>query len=60
MNKYKRALTALARVAFIHADEAEQGDKIVRQALYRHLCVVGIAKYENGKFVYEDKGEVDK
>ena len=28
MNKYKRALTALARVAFIHADEAEQGDKI--------------------------------
>ena len=38
MNKYKRALTALARVAFIHADETEQGDEIVRQALYRHLC----------------------
>ena len=49
MNKYKRALTALARVAFIHADETEQGDKIVRQALYRHLCAVGIAKYENEK-----------
>lgn len=60
MNKYKRALTALAQVAFIHADETEQGDKIVRQALYRHLYAVGIAKYENGKFVYEDKGEVEE
>lgn len=60
MNKYKRALTALARVAFIHADETEQGDKIVRQALYRHLYAVGITKYENGKFVYEDKGEMDE
>lgn len=48
MNKYKRALTALTHVAFIRADETEQGDKLVRQALYRHLCVVGIAKYENG------------
>ena len=57
MNKYKRALSALARVAFIHADETEQGDKIVRQALYRHLYAVGIVKYENGMFVYEDKGE---
>ena len=60
MNKYKRALTALARVTFIHADETEQGDKVVRQALYRHLCAVGIAKYKDGEFVYEDKGEVEE
>ena len=60
MNKYKRALTALARVTFIYADETERGDEVVRQALYRHLCAVGIAKYENGKFVYKDKGEVEE
>lgn len=60
MNKYKRALTTLARVTFIHADDTEQDDKLVRQALRRHLCAVGIAKYENGKFVYEDKGEVEE
>ena len=30
MNKYKRALTALARVTFIHADDTKQDDKLVR------------------------------
>ena len=57
MNKYKRALIALARVAFVHADETEEGDKLVRQALYRHLCAVGIAQYNDGKFVYDCKEE---
>lgn len=57
MNKYKRALIALANVAFVHADETETGDKLVRQALYRHLCAVKIAKYKDGKFVYDCKKE---
>ena len=57
MTKYKRALIALARVAFIHADETEEGDKLVRQALYRHLWAVGIIKYKDGNFVYDYKEE---
>ena len=57
MNKYKRALIALARVAFIHADETEEGDKLVRQALYMHLWAVGIIKYKDGNFVYDYKEE---
>lgn len=55
MNKYKRALITLARVAFMYADETEEGDKLVRQTLYRHLCAVGIAKYKDGNFVYDRK-----
>ena len=55
MNKYKRALMALARVAFIYADETPEGNALVRQTLYRNLCAVGIAKYKDGKFIYEQK-----
>lgn len=55
MNKYKRALVALANVAFVHADETEDGDKLVRQALYRHLYAVGIVKYKDGNFIYDCK-----
>lgn len=57
MNKYKRALIALARVAFIHADETHEGNALVRQSLYRHLCAVGIVKYKDGKFIYEQKSD---
>lgn len=57
MNKYKRTLIALANVAFVHADETETGDKLVRQALYRHLYAVGIVKYRDGNFVYEYEEE---
>lgn len=54
MNKYKRALIALANVAF-ETDDTPYGDCLVRQTLYRHLYKLGVIQYKDGEFIYKKK-----
>ena len=54
MNKYKRALIALANVAF-EADDTPYGGCLVRQTLYRHLYKLGVIQYKDGEFIYKKK-----
>lgn len=54
MNKYKRALIALANVAF-ETDDTPYGDFLVRQVLYRHLYKLGVIQYKDGEFIYKKK-----
>ena len=57
--KYKKARKALARAAFVHVEETEEGDCFLRQILYRQLYAVGLIKLKDGEFVYEQKEEKD-
>ena len=59
MGKYKKAMKALARAAFVHIEDTAQGDYLLRQILYRHLYAVGLIKLKGGKFIYEQKEEQD-
>ena len=54
MNKYKRALIALASVVF-ETDDTPYGDFLVRQTLYRHLYRLGVIQYKDGEFIYKKK-----
>ena len=54
MNKYKRALIALANVAF-ETEDTPYGDFLVRQSLYRHLYKLGVIQYKDGEFIYKKK-----
>lgn len=54
MNKYKRALIALANVVF-ETDDTPYGDCLVRQTLYRHLYKLGVIQYKDGEFIYKKK-----
>lgn len=54
MNKYKKALIALANVVF-ETEDTPYGDFLIRQSLYRHLYKVGIIQYKDGEFIYKGK-----
>lgn len=54
MNKYKRALIALANVVF-ETEDTPCGDFLIRQSLYRHLYKLGIVQYKDGEFIYKKK-----
>ena len=54
MNKYKRALIAIANIVF-ETDDTPYGDFLIRQSLYRHLYKLGIIQYKDGEFVYKKK-----
>lgn len=60
LNKYKRALVSLAKIAFLEEPETEYGDNVVRQILYRHLYSLKIIDYKDGKFIYKEKEKMER
>ena len=59
MGKYKKAMKALARAAFVDTEENDEDNAFLRQTLYRHLYAVGLVKYKDGEFIFEQKGGKD-
>lgn len=55
MNKYKKALMALARLAFMGLDDNDNDNALFRQCFYRHLYAVGLIKFRGGEFIYDDE-----
>lgn len=60
LNKYKRALVSLAKIAFLEEPETEYGDSVVRQILYRNLYSLKIIDYKDGKFIYKEKEKKER